>query len=62
LERGRLGVSVRIVGTAQKRIRALVAESPTISVRRLARRAGVSESTASKWLAILAVERGQQAQ
>jgi hypothetical protein len=47
---------VRIVGSAEERIRALVARYPTISVRTLAKRAGVSESTASKHLAIIKAE------
>lgn len=47
-------------GTAEERIRTAVAERPKISVRALARRAGVSESTASKHLRVIAAEQRQQ--
>ena len=50
-----------VTGNAEQRIRAIVAERPTISVRALARRAGVSESTASKWLTVIAAEQTQAA-
>jgi hypothetical protein len=46
-------------GNAEERIRTAVAERPSISVRALARRAGVSESTASKHLRVIAAERTQ---
>lgn len=49
-------------GSAEERIRQAVAERPNISVRALTRRAGVSESTASKWLQVIAAEQQQQAQ
>lgn len=49
-------------GSAEERIRQVVAERPKISVRALTRRAGVSESTASKWLQVIAAERAQVAQ
>ena len=48
-------------GSAEERVRTIVAEKPTISVRALSRRAGVSESTASKWLQVIAAERTQAA-
>lgn len=41
---------------AEERIRQVVAERPSISVRALARKAGVSESTASKHLRVIAAE------
>jgi hypothetical protein len=47
--------------TAEERIRVLLADEPALPVRQLARRAHVSESTASKWRRIVAAERGGQA-
>lgn len=47
--------------SAEERIRRVVAEHPAISVRALARRAGVAESTASKHLRIIAAEQSNQA-
>jgi hypothetical protein len=46
---------------AEQRIREAVAARPGISVRALARRAGVSESTASKWLTVIKSEQSAQA-
>ena len=43
--------------TAEARIRALLKAYPTMSVRTLAKRAHVAESTASKWRGIVAAER-----
>lgn len=44
---------------AEQRVRAVVVERPGISVRALARLAGVSESTASKWLTVIKSELAQ---
>lgn len=41
---------------AEQRIRALLKAYPTMSVRTLAKRAHVAESTASKWRGIIAAE------
>ena len=41
---------------AEQRIRALLQTYPTMSVRTLAKRAHVAESTASKWRGIIAAE------
>ncbi|MBF6591670.1 MAG: hypothetical protein IVW57_14250, partial [Ktedonobacterales bacterium] len=47
-------------GSAEERIRAMVARYPSISVRTLAKRAGVSESTASKHRALILAERERE--
>jgi hypothetical protein len=47
---------------AEQRVRAVVVERPGISVRALARLAGVSESTASKWLTVIKSELAQAEQ
>lgn len=47
---------------AEERIRTIAAQHPAISVRALAKRANVSESTASKWLRVLQSEQGQAVQ
>ncbi len=49
-------------GNAEERIRTVAAQRPDISVRALARRAGVSESTASKWLTVIKSEQSQATQ
>lgn len=53
---------LRSTAPAEQRVRELVARYPTISVRTIASRARVSESTASKWLAIIHSEQQQQQQ
>lgn len=45
---------------AEQRIRALLKAYPTMSIRTLAKRAHVAESTASKWRGIVAAEQQQQ--
>ena len=57
----RMAGMASMAGNAEQRIRAIVSERPSISVRALARRAGVSESTASKWLTVIAAEQSQAA-
>lgn len=47
---------------AEERIRRAVAQYPTISVRTLAKRANVSQASASKWLQVIAAERSQAVQ
>lgn len=47
---------------AEERIRTIAAQHPTISVRALAKRADVSESTASKWLRVIQSEQAQAVQ
>lgn len=49
-------------GTAEQRIRAALASVPDMPFDELVKRTGVSESTASKWLAVINAERGQVAQ
>ena len=46
-------------GTAEKRIRALLAADPAIEFAALVKQAKVSESTASKWLAVVEAERSR---
>ncbi len=41
---------------AEERIRALLTDEPDISIRQLAKRAGTSESTASKWRKVIMAE------
>ncbi len=48
-------------GTAEARIRAALARQPDLTFDALVRDAGVSESTASKWLAVLRTERRTEA-
>lgn len=49
-------------GTAEKRIRALLAADPTIEFAALVKQAKVSASTASKWLAVVEAERSSAEQ
>jgi DNA-binding MurR/RpiR family transcriptional regulator len=42
--------------SAEQRIRAVLADEPTISIRQLAKRANVSESTASKYARVVRLE------
>lgn len=44
-------------GTAEKRVRAALASNPAMTFDELVRQTGVSESTASKWLAVVEAER-----
>ena len=46
---------------ADQRVRVALATSPELSVRALARRANVSQATASKWRRVVAAEQGERA-
>jgi hypothetical protein len=48
--------------TAEQRIRAVIADYPTISIRQLAQRADVSHSTASKYARVVRLEASHAAQ
>jgi hypothetical protein len=47
-------------GTAEARVRAALAEDPSIGFEEVIRRAGVSASSASKWIAVIQAERAAQ--
>jgi DNA-binding MurR/RpiR family transcriptional regulator len=48
--------------TPEQRIRAVLRDEPTISIRQLASRAGVSHSTASKYAHVVRFEASRAAQ